>query len=150
MISTIASLAVSMRALHHLQPANSLTPRGKMWGNLRVWANPNEVSQALVKAGVLSDSVYKVIHDPTMTLYSYHLLATGKPYFDAKADCFAFERRVIAVTNYYKWRRPGAYIVEFTYDFTHVPDWAYSKPILDFVGSIPQGDESGWRRDAER
>jgi hypothetical protein len=33
-ISTLASLAVSMRALHHLQQANSLLATGKMWGNL--------------------------------------------------------------------------------------------------------------------
>jgi hypothetical protein len=95
----------------------------------------NEMSQALAKAGVLKEKLYKripasngVIPMPAETLYSYKLTSLGKNYYVPALKCFSFARKVVKITNYTK-EDENDYEVEFTYKYS-APQWVKNKAVV--------------------
>lgn len=105
----------------------------------------NELSQALARAGLFTTTVYKRLPPekagflspalPARTLYNYKLTALGQKYYSTKNKCFAFQRRVVAVTNYSKQDKRN-YQADFTYRYV-VPNWANAPYVIDVAKQIP-------------
>jgi hypothetical protein len=105
----------------------------------------NEMSHALAHAGLLTTTVYKQLPPvkasflssamPARTLYKYQLTALGKKYYSTRLKCFAFKRRVVAVTNFTKLGE-SQYEADFEYKYV-VPKWAETSEVVDTAKQIP-------------